>query len=277
MKARSLIHFTEFAFVFAVFPAIAQIRSGTVVFAMFTKNDLILAVDSRANVDLGGGRSKNRDDQCKLSASNGKVIFAVAGLSQMDGPGGFDFVDTARMVASGVEVKSRSDLERLADSWALRTRATFKRISHDREWATVPGLGKPLVVGIFASRDSNGNIMISETNVTHVANSEPFTSAKTEDWGYGGNQYAARYIAGYGRDAISELYAGKTERAKANSVLAKRLKSTVTVSDMERTTIEFCQLVARWYPNEVGGPIDQVHLGPHGIEWLHRKQNCAGK
>jgi hypothetical protein len=193
----------------------------------------------------------------------------------MDGPDGFDLVDTARMVASGVEVKSGSDLKRLAGGWALRVTAIFERVAHGREWATVPGLGKPLAEGIFASRDSTGNIMISEAIVMHIANSEPFTSAKAVVWGHSGSQYAARFFAGYGLDVVEELHAGGTERAKASFALAQRLKSAVTVSDMESTTIEFCQLVARWYPKKVGGPIDQIHLGPNGIEWLHRKKNCA--
>jgi hypothetical protein len=242
---------------------------------MFTKSDLILTVDSRASVVLGVGRSVNRDDQCKLAALNGKVIFAVAGLYHKDGRDSFDLIDTARTVASGVEVKSSPDLKSMADSWALRVTAIFEKISHDREWAAVPGLGKPLVEGIFASRDSTGNIMISEAIIMHVANSEPFTSAKTAVWGHNGYQYAARFFAGFGQDAVEELRAGSTDRAKASFALAQRLESSLTVSDMESTTIEFCQLVARWYPKTVGGPIDQVHLGPHGIEWVHRKQNCA--
>lgn len=254
----------------------AQTRSGTVAVGMFTKDDLVLAVDSRATVKLGGGVVRTLDDQCKLAVFDGNIAFAVAGLYHLDDPEGFDLLEIAKNDAKGRAINSLDDLRTLTGNWVDDSTAAFKVLTGHAEWASAPPIGSVIAEGIFAGRDSSGRVLVSFSSIRHTANSEPFvspwTNFMTDD-----SDAPARVYAGLGQNAIVELRAGKTKRARANAGMISRLESARTVAEMENASMAFAQLVAQWFPKKVGGKIDQVHLGPRGTDWVHRKETCRQK
>jgi hypothetical protein len=268
-------------FILGVNPANAQILSGTVIFGMFTKDDLILTADSRGQMSVGDKITGYRDDQCKIAAVNGKIVFAISGFYAKEGPGGFDLRTEARSIASGAKINFNVDLLRVADAWAANAKTTFERLAKNpTEWNGVAVReGGTIADAIFATRDAVGNIIVSAAIIRRIpsATFAPFTSSETHLKSYRGEKFADFIGTGAAPDVISELGAGKTEWAKAHSGLLNRMRFSTTILEMENTTIEFSQLAERRFPDHVGGSIDQVHLGPNGVDWLKRKENCSEK
>jgi hypothetical protein len=255
----------------------AQMLSGTVVVAIFTKQDLVIAADSRSTAFNDSGQKYSFDNECKVAAVNGKIVFAISGYAASEGSYGFDLRTEAQTLASSADIRSEADLLKLADAWATRANALFDRFaSHKLQvWKSNPmNQSTAISDAIFGSRDMAGNIIISVATIhpTRSVDSPPFTSSDTFVTSYPRNH---AFTSGYGSSVMAELRAGKSTGSILGSNMLDRLNKSITVPEMERVSLDFTQLVAQQYPDMVGGSIDQVHLGPNGIQWVHRKPNCA--
>ena len=284
MKFWAMIGFRAFALAISVCPAIAQVKSGTVIFGQFTSTDIVLAADSGFIAVGGNGIVTHGAGQCKIGAFNGKILFAIAGVLNFNGRNGqkiWNLLDQARGAAAGTEISSLADLRDLADRWVERVHPLVEEaIRANPQLKDYTSNGSVVSVALFSSRDIGGNIISYITFIELIpgASKEPFTSVKTFSPAQISERahFAVPIAVGHGSEIWQELETGASRRAKASSGLARRVRHSKSVADMERATMDLTLLAEKWVPAHAGGAIDQVHLGPTGVEWLHRKQNCAG-
>jgi hypothetical protein len=104
--------------------AIAQVQSGTIIIINLSKDELVVAADSRG---VNANRSKPPDDtKCKLAAIKGKTLFAtgltaVRFKSRPDDPvPEWDNIDVARIALESVDqsLTGQTRIEAIGKRWA---------------------------------------------------------------------------------------------------------------------------------------------------------------
>ena len=90
-----------------------------------------------------------------------------------------------------------------------------------------------------------------------------------------GNQ-GGTHVLGSGGELVDDYIKNPTNyRALLNRI--RPLHRPPDLPDILRTTYEYTQFAIELSGahGDVGGDIDQVHLGRGGVEWIHGKQNCG--
>ena len=282
MNFRRALCLSVLFFILSAYLADAQMLSGTVVVGTFTQEDLVLAADSRMVTIVGGKILSHVDDDCKISAVNGKIIFASSGWTIYDGSfgiEGFDLKTEGQTLASKANIRSEADLRALADAWASRANTLMNGLAfHNLQaWKDNPYHFGEIADAIFVSRDASGTIMASIARILSdpSTTSAPSISSQILVERNDPEHPNVTITLGEGEFLMQQIATGQSLSPRLDADVQHRLLFARTVTEMTSATLAFAQLAEQRSPEMVGGPIDQIHLGPKGIEWLSRKKNCA--
>lgn len=274
----------------------SQIRSGSIVAMGRSRQNVIIAADSRIN--LGDG--KYDDSYCKITALSDNLIFAATGIvgdSSYLLPQDlrFNATDEARKASLSYSQAPEDflDLGRvgtIASKWGAAMSDHFRKATEAspasfQEWRKRVDLSheSAFVVGLFAGLESDGEISVYSVTVDLVEPqkgflpTEPYFLRSTPIPEDATNDFSV--IQAFGLPEIfNEITAGKTDRAKQEFRQRHYLEMTTFPEVFARSqVIRMVDLTIAYHPKQefVGGKIDAVELPKGGkIAWLQRKENC---
>lgn len=270
-------------FIVASNSAFSQINSGTVVVWMATDNDLVLAADSRVAC-IGStciAENPNRDNDCKILALNRNLIFSSAGAAGDDRKEfRWNAFEIASSLAAGRKFETVESIDTLASDWLKQVQPLVDRSCRTNP---LPPDFQPRVMytsAVFAGVTAKGVIHVAEAFFKMTigpknqasCTENPSADSVTPDGSSGGKVHS------YGGGAeLVEKFLDNPENGEREKPNLRPMSNFTVWTDLARTTYRFAQIAVEQSGSsgDVGGPIDQVHLSTKGIEWLHRKQNCA--
>ena len=266
-------------------PAFAQITAGTIVIFNFTKDQLVVAADSRGvNTDTG----VSHDTECKISTFGHRLIFASVGnarhrrVAGTDPVSGWDNAETTRIAFRSVQ---RSSLEEVpagsvATAWANAMVANWQAFyrSHPDQAVRLVSKNGGLTVGAFAEAHK-GNIHFQTAKIkfdrTDSALEDPIASEFGEQlhdcWECGpGNRICA---LGKHYDVAAKFCSQRKSGAKIK--VGTPLKRA---NDAVKLAVKIAELTVDAYqktPGDVGGLVDAITLKRNGnIIWNALKSEC---
>ncbi len=274
------------------YPALAQISSGTIVIFNFTKDEIVIAADSRGrNDDIGRPPD---DSYCKISAFRHQFIFTTVGGIHFTKTNptsiveSWDNNDVARAAlhnaAKGMIIDD-AYMDTVASYWAQIIKSNWSSLCiFDREKCTknigLPGLGMhsrtELTAGIFIG--AKGLFIRSaeidfDSDMTKMLNPVEYkiSAALNQCWPCGqGEQICA---AGSHMDAAAQFC---SER-KPNTKLSVRTALT-RADEHAKLAVQIVEETIDTYEGtsgDVGGAVDAVTITKDGkITWNARKKNC---
>jgi hypothetical protein len=255
-----------------------RFTSGTVIVISIEDGAVILAADSRAMTDEG-----HTDDDCKLLAFSGNIIFSSAGKAHMEIAQPYSAVWDARVAArksvvslphNNKSVPARDVATSLAASWGKAAVSYFSPIvslegGADvlRHLASSYGV---LVEGIFAVRGADGAVAVSHMLISLDSTISGTTIKATPSILPSG-------ISVMGDHSIVANYVPQPQ----NELAARQFKQwqkSVADKPQNEQHLSFIAQLAQWTVDagipQVGGDVDEVMLNAGGVKWLHRKSVC---
>jgi hypothetical protein len=230
---------------------------------MATDTTVVVAADSRLAIidpDKIDPQPSFRDNDCKIRALNGNLVFAAAGF--LTGPsmflGRWDVRQIAVDLARSRTVNSASDIDNLAMEWA-------EALRHLQIFPSYQGI--PEVQAVFAgivgipkrTHAANIWVMISGLAPINFKVFEPDKDSRAiHTYGSGYNS-----LMGYARDH-GPVIPDTNEQPDEDRLVGTTYR--VTALAIKEST-----------DHTVGGEIDQVRLSAKGVEWIHRKPNCPAE
>jgi len=255
-----------------------QTKSGTTVVIDVTQDKVTIAADSRINFPDG----RYRDDDCKISAFDNKIVFASSGQRHMQAAfrNGqptivWDSHDVAIQAFKAVMAKPtrpRDDIAvAVARQWEILTRdffLSFMRIDPQPVLGLASHGTDTIVEGVFVGKHRNGHLTAVQVGVA-VDRSLPTIKASSQ-------VIAPGRIGMMGFKSVAlEFYWGNSPRAKAE---INRWKNTLVGNDAANRRVAFITQLVKWSvlsePRDVGGEVDTVVFDSNGVHWIHRKKNC---
>jgi hypothetical protein len=276
---------------FAGHPAHAQIQSGSIVIWMATDRDLVLAADSRVFCQGAGCSAQDpiRDDDCKAIALNDHLIFASAGLQGARGGEGLDFTWSVTGIASTLAAKKPFDtaksIDDLAYEWLKSIQQRVDQMCESNAISPDAPTRAVWSVAVFAGVTAKGVIHATEARFQTKIDPKiigPCTFNPTViPADLSASSGSAVHSMGTGA-AVAQTYLQNPENLKREipNLLPPDNSSNFTDwQDLAKMTYRVARIAIEQSGSEdhVGGPVDQLHLSAKGIEWLHRKPNCAEK
>ncbi len=269
------------------YSAFAQINSGSVLVFSISKDQLIVATDSRT-VDNDGRRPPN-DLECKISTFNHQVIFtSIGGKSYSptdhDFVAGWDNYDVAHSVVQSARGEpSEAHIRDVVHRWAEIIKVNWRSLY---AWnpakvidAAEHGKGG-LTSGVFAEGRAGKGYMLGAQITFHRNSIEPIEVVMGSPTNcLPCEQREATKICIGGEDEVAaEFCSQHTERAKNEGWNRWNISPSLmkAFNKTELWPIRLADLtVAYDIHGDVGGRIDAVEFKPDGsIRWLQRKDNC---
>lgn len=271
------------------YPAFAQISSGTIIIFNLTKDEIVVAADSRALTDNGGPPD---DSYCKIAAIRDQFIFTSVGSARYAKTNPADTVESwdnaavARDALRDVTEETVVDdafMDRIATYWGTTVKNNWNSLCllHREKCAksTTLTVGNPqlteLTAGIFIGAKGlfvRGVSIDFDSDMARVFNPVDYAIGTLgQCWPCGeGEQICA---AGSHVDVAAQFC---SER-KADTKLSVRTALTgadkhakLAVEIVEKTIDAYEQSAG-----DVGGPVDSVTITKGGgITWNSRKDNC---
>jgi len=260
-------------------PALRErFSSGTVIVISIEDGAVILAADSRAMTDEG-----HTDDDCKLLAFSGYIIFSSAGEAHMEIAQPYSAVWDARVAARQSVMRlphnnnaapARDIATSLAASWGNAAKSYFGPITSldggaDALRHVASSYGN-LIEGIFAVRGANGTVAVSHMLISLDSTIHGTTIKATPS------------ILGPGISVMGEqrIVVDHFPQPK-NELAARQLKQwqkSVAEKPQNDQRLSFIAQLAQWTVDagipQVGGDVDEVMLDASGVNWVHRKSVC---
>jgi hypothetical protein len=235
-----------------------------------TKDYLVVAIDSRRQVDTDKG-TVVFDDQCKIAPLGDQAIFIAAGMTAGSDPrvDGFDVFSLA--TAAYRKAPHPASLEKVAQAWSddLRSRLETLYPLHpdvfDKDYVG------DVVFGYFLGFDADGTLGGFLAQVSHPDAGKKFTGA------VGPIPNPATSMAGH-RPEVGELYQGTSERAA--TAIRRFTAEAAGKSSVEQQMIRMksiVETVPAWADDKTaGGDIAQVifETKTHQWRWFHRPSFC---
>lgn len=252
-----------------------EVMSGTVIIIGRTKDQVVVAADSRATSKDG-----HRDDYCKISAFGNKIVFVSAGIRSFDLPGELSMSWDSYKVARTASYDQVKNIKAVASDWGassaniLRPPASVNPAKFMRQLNTH---GKIITIGVFAGVDPNGEIGMTYAKIVIDPSAQDPNQVVTyvlqrTDLG----PLRIRWTI-IGEAAIaSEFLANQTARAR--SAWANWKPALEKSGPREQVALNAAQLVKwtiKYGPPSVGGMVDEVMVDNTGSHWIHRKDVCS--
>jgi hypothetical protein len=273
----------------------AAIEVGTVIVLSVSKEQAILAADSRVGIFSLRGKFKRTDDRyCKLVELTPSLMFAAAGNVKTSGPANilYDSQELARQAARNFvfdpsSMKENETITGIAEKWAWDAAFRIRR-GVIRRFYSPPDSGT-WVIGVFAGTEPNGEISVAIATLGYhkkrVGMKVPEVSIsisvpvppKDVTW-----------IEAYGYKAVTDKYVSNRRKTDETQTEHQRIRA-----DQLRNPSEFPPRVVRrlieltfeedttQYENgskKVGGRIDIARITRSGpVEWIARKQACSSR
>jgi len=266
-------------------PVFAQITSGTIIILNFTKDQLVVAADSRGvNTDTG----LPHDSECKIAEFGHRLVFTSVGnarrsrVSNLDPIGGWDNTQMAETAFRSLQPLPVEDfkLRRIAANWADAIVAYWRSLynwSPDRVTRLAARDGG-LTAGVFAEANK-GTIYFRAARIqfdkTRASQGDPITPELIErlsdcwECGQGSKicalgkhfDIAARFCSEGKSNARIRV---RTPLRKANKAVKLAVKITELTIDAYNKT-----------PGDVGGIVDAITLKNDGtITWNAMQDRC---
>jgi hypothetical protein len=275
-----------FVALFGIQIALPQIRSGTVVYYDFAKDEITFSADSRsANVTNG----EQVDTHCKISAFGDKFVFVATGFTIREHIGhdahavnwsAHKEARAAWETAVNAKINDASTLvSMVSQEWTAAVEAFFSNPDLIRIIGTrLVKAEDPIIIGgLFAATDTEGNLVLTSSQVLLDLNVfvstgkirlwHEFQNGRPDSWGTGGHD-----------EIVNEFKRQSSTRAREH--MQRFLTSIASLTPAEQRAVlatELVRLSISLYPQTglLGGPIDVVQLHRRtGVKWIHRKGNC---
>ena len=267
------------------YPASSQISSGTIIIINFSKDNLVIAADSRG-VHADPRRPPD-DARCKISVFGHKVLFATSNGLSFTKTDPFDLADewdttsvaheAFRKAEAGKEAGSVY-LDAIASDWEQTMIAHWENLYSFHPQlvaATAEGAAGLLTVGFFAT--ANGGKIEKRFSVIRFNRDSP--SPITYQRGLSlhncaacgqSNGYTVCFtgVTNIPISICSKMSNGAMKwRTAKNSIKADITRTTAL--DLARTTVA-CDRTGK-----IGGPIDAAEVRSDGsTHWIRRKCDC---
>jgi hypothetical protein len=254
-----------------------EVMRGTVIIVGRTKDQVVVATDSRATLKNG-----HSDDYCKISAFGNKLVFVSAGIRSFDLPGKFPMSWDSNKEARTASRDQIKNVEGIASDWGassaniLQLPASANPARFMRQLNTH---GKIITIGVFAGVDPNGDI---ETNYAKIiidpAAQDPNRVVTYNLQSVELGPLPLRWTV-IGEAAIaSEFLADKSARAR--SAWARWTPVLEKSAPRDQLALDAAQLVKwtiQYGPPNVGGPVDEIMIDNTGSHWILRKDSCSAR
>jgi hypothetical protein len=254
--------------------AFAQIQHGTIIIFNISKDELVVAADSRqTDVETHGPPN---DHYCKIAAFGGQTIFTAVGVTGVSYPGiHWTNIDVARSVIKSVRAENggKASAHDLASAWGRTMQNNWRSaylISPGKISQVAETSNGQIAAGMFAQIEGGEIHIEGAAIVVDTLRLEPITLAT----GPLGDCFPC------GTTGSRICAAGKTITTteefcrKPNLVLSPPLVSKI---DREAAlAVEAADFViAQDKTGEIGGSVDAVELGTDGrLRWRQRKAEC---
>src|ERR1700676_2408288 len=238
-----------------------QIKTGTVMYADFSQDEITISADSRMNIPETGGHD---DTECKISAFGDKFAFAMAGAVKSSGESGWNGHTIARKIWQSESTKT--DAAKLvisvSDRWVTAMEDVYRAPEVIRKLRKhMPDSGT-IANGIFIATDTSGNLIVRAMNIwldlplfdltgfVHLLHSGDFLSVG--------------HSLGAGLDeVVDEFQEQSSARAKEYIEWFRTQLASMTPSQRRATVAtKFIELSTLLHPrnSEMGFPIDVLQL-----------------
>jgi len=267
------------------YPAFAQFESGTIVILNQSKNQIVVAADSRAvheNVDVLD------NSHCKIAALNHQIIFTSTGYARytklpIDAMESWDNVELARDAFHHAAKRKNGDVEveAIADYWAKSVRDHWdslyrlNRFSQSRVIKLAEANHGQLTSGVFiGAKGLFLRAAVISFDATNLINPIDYRVGETLTacWSCGQRERGTICAVGSHLDVAAKF----CSRRKMGPKLSV---NTPLIGANERTklAVKIVELTIDAYgktSGDVGGNVDAVTITRGSIAWNSRKQNC---
>jgi len=256
-----------------------QTERGTTVVIDVAKDKVIIAADSRGKRADGS----YRDDDCKISAFDNKIIFASAGLRHGDIVSKertlvWDSHDVAvkafKMAAAKPLGVNNATVSSVAHEWMTLAQKYFLDLMQTDPQLVLKipsygyGGGNSIVQGVFVGKDRVGHVTAMYADV-QINRSVPTIESSSQTLLPGELEVMGHH------SVVPEFYRGSSLRAMAE---VNEWKRTVIGKDASEQRVMLITQLVKWSvlyePEGVGGDVDTAVFDSSGVHWIYRKANC---
>jgi hypothetical protein len=264
----------------------AQFTSGTTIVFSLSQSKVIVAADSRDDVQFGS-RHIVRDDACKIVALEKNLLFTVAGTAgerhtKSTSLNWSAFDEAARAFSSYRKAQPTEDVVNgVATRWATAAKRAYTQMEERDVKGFVAGTTSDIVAeAIFIGLDRRGDIEARKVSVTFrrgLAAKGGFVpiSVKSQPWEI--SRQTVLKAAGHAEIAY-EFSAKTTYRAKTEAYDWEIEKRRHPLEDADvLNAVHLVRLSILYAPKEwgVGGDVDVAEITPSsGVRWVSRKHVC---
>lgn len=263
-------------------PAVSQVQHGSVGVVYYTKNKIVVAADSRVSSSGGGAIVPSNDNECKVVALDGDVVFVSTNMVRVLGSllvPGWDnnsMIRAAYAKIRGVNSGVRGHLADVAEEWSAMAAANFNAMArfqpHIFRQMTSDVGDEAFTIAYIGGADGSGNLVLFGMDV--IPNS--FHTAAVGRVGPIPACSHHNFCAIGVTDIVVEFADTSSDRAKREAAEWKPPKGTPPIDYDAIKTMRMVELTIQHRTgNDVGGPVDAVQLNRDGsIRWYARKKNC---
>lgn len=253
--------------------AVEETGAGSIVFVIFTPDNLTIAADSRLT-RLAGGHD---DTECKISAFGSKFAFAMAGVVFTSGDG------NPHSIARGIwQAKTRTNpsttelISDVAEEWTDKMEKLYAQSGAIGGIRKRTG-GESLATAYFAATDRTGQTILADVQINfdgqlfdksgriHITHDKRIL--RSDNW------YSA------GRHEIADEYIkGTSDRAKTFMVPFRTQLAALAPSERDaKMASKLVELSILLHPlkADLAPPVDVLQMKPGiGTHWVSIKPNC---
>jgi hypothetical protein len=257
--------------------AFSQVKTGTVIYANFEKDEITIAADSRINIP---GLDGHDDMECKIVALSPKSIFSLAGIAERSNH--WDAFEVARQTWKIESKKTLTTnlLNRVVSEW-LSTMEKSYADPYVIKDLRAHMKDEPIVAtAIFAAVDNTGTLRMEAVDISF--DSLFFDSTQQVKLVDKITEIPAHSHISMGHDeVVIEFHDKTTQRAKDYMAWYERRLAGMTVSQSQaELASKFIELSILLHPDnsELGFPIEVLQLRPGtGVHWISHKPKCRNE
>jgi len=254
----------------------AQTKSGTVIILGFSQQKVVVAADSRESTMSGD----YRDDACKITALEQKLIFVATGKGKA---GEWSSATEARAAVRALVTFSQDFKPELVDAIAGKWGDAAGQQIISRLGPEKVKDNQVLISGIFVGANAMGVIHISQQTLRAKVSRGHVSFSKLPI--VHGEPTSVMHFTAIGEaDIYNEYQAGISARANKWKAGSSAYLKSSGIADVEAAfAIMLVDLTGKYGKDRVphhpdvalvGGPTDAIALTSKGAEWIHRKKDC---
>jgi hypothetical protein len=246
-----------------------ETKRGTATVIDVRADRVIIASDSR--VTVAGGY---RDDDCKISALDGEMVFSGAGyreISSATPPWAWDSHEVALKSFRLAKSKHAADIvSATAREWERETKEFFAG-PPDGLRDLLDGGVSDIFDAVFVGKDADGRLSAFHDNV-RIDPAGPAVEITSD-------ALHSPSLLVLGVKDIAEEFANKTSpRAIAETA---EWRETVSTKDASKQETLFAAQLVKWTilygPRNVGGAVHTVTFDSSGVHWIDEKDGCKDR